>query len=413
VSRFSSETFLHLFGSRYAYILLVAGIIVMPIAITIAKVLLVLGVALRLLALVLSKELLSKKDFFYALPIAIFLLWHLVCVLYSPYSSDGIASVVVKLPLILYVIAFLGLRIESDMLLKCMKYISISLFVIFLYLLFKASFQYQKLQIGAVFFNESLARPIMHPGYLSYYYLMPTLFWMQRFFAHPNRRCFLYLIAVGLPLFMLISKVSYIVFFLFLIVLIVQGLRRRYYSLKQIVIGFAFFCAAAYLLISSTTIQNRFIEIGNAFKSDYSKVTAGHSTPARVLLWRIALGYIAKEPVWGYGTGAGRNVLDNHYVKHDMTSFHKYKLNSHNQYLHFLLDNGLVGLMIFVIAMIAYAKHFWQNRIYFGVAILFAWAAIFATDDMLEVQAGTMLFGFYIALAIAYANSKLAFANLK
>jgi O-antigen ligase len=124
----------------------------------------------------------------------------------------------------------------------------------------------------------------------------------------------------------------------------------------------------------SETLQTRFqLGFGEAMSyEDSEKLT---SIGTRVVFAENTLEIIKNKPVFGYGTGSFRTEYQN-LVK---TKYNDWRAtptsDPHNQYLYILVENGLVGLAIFIYLIVVIfrrAIHFGTYGI-IGASILSAW----------------------------------------
>lgn len=83
----------------------------------------------------------------------------------------------------------------------------------------------------------------------------------------------------------------------------------------------------------------------------YDGTSAYSSIGARLHMWNTAAGEIAKAPWWGYGAGSYPIVSERAF--NDATMCAVGCLHPHNQYLHIWLEHGLVGLLLFMAALVA------------------------------------------------------------
>ena len=70
----------------------------------------------------------------------------------------------------------------------------------------------------------------------------------------------------------------------------------------------------------------------------------------RLIIWSTAMNFILENPgnfILGYGTGSSNQLMDRLYQKNEMNWGFVQKNNTHNQYLNFLLNQGIFGLLLF------------------------------------------------------------------
>lgn len=134
-------------------------------------------------------------------------------------------------------------------------------------------------------------------------------------------------------------------------------------------------------------------------------------TNPRVYLWQEAWAAIQKRPWLGYGTGAEDAAL-HQYLREVEARFWNgsttYQLgdrtyNYHNAYLQRWAGQGILGLLS--LGLLFLSPHFWRAPApWRQVQVLFLLCAgiSFATESMLQRQAGVLFFSFMYALLFVY-----------
>jgi O-antigen ligase len=131
---------------------------------------------------------------------------------------------------------------------------------------------------------------------------------------------------------------------------------------------------------------------------------AGSSS--RDVIWPIYWDAIEKNPWFGRGIGSGTVLLPN---VEDLR-FQGFRA-AHNEYLRLLMDGGIVGLMIYVSALILWVRselRFMrrdESVLFLGFMVAFAVYSI--TDNTISAQATPVIF-FALALMIHLARQRMA-----
>lgn len=120
----------------------------------------------------------------------------------------------------------------------------------------------------------------------------------------------------------------------------------------------------------------------------------------RIEYWKTSFYLIGQKPLLGYGTGDLDIAFTNAYYDTHSKLEPEYRHRSHNQFLAITIAFGIVGLLVFLFALIyppLYLNKF-KNYYYF---IFFIVAVIsFLTEDTLETQAGATFFAYFSALLL-------------
>lgn len=117
--------------------------------------------------------------------------------------------------------------------------------------------------------------------------------------------------------------------------------RRRWLALVGVAL------AMALALASSPTLRQR-LQLGwqEARQSEQMEIT---SIGGRVNFWRITAQMALEKPLQGWGTGSYHTVWCQHATKEGWCHFGGW--HPHNQYLFFWVENGLPGLLLFVLLL--------------------------------------------------------------
>ena len=176
------------------------------------------------------------------------------------------------------------------------------------------------------------------------------------------------------------------------------------YALFSICMIILFLCGSYYLLTdkSKEIVIKRFTmkeEYKNKWEKEYLKKQsfAWKLTSGRTQIWGKTIKLIKKKPVYGYGYGADSN---------------KFKLSTHSDPLKWLLNNGAIGFILYLIVYIQIYRHVFYNysttkelenkRIYIGYLTGFMGYTIAMIGvNMYEPR---YIFWIYTALIYSYTN---------
>ncbi|MBL6987958.1 MAG: O-antigen ligase family protein [Methylobacter sp.] len=107
--------------------------------------------------------------------------------------------------------------------------------------------------------------------------------------------------------------------------------------------------AAALLLLvlTSSTLQER-IKLGLKEKTNYQTSESVTSIGVRVIYAQNTMELIQKKPLLGYGTSSFKNIYSPYVAAKYQDWRGEVTTDPHNQYLFIWLENGLIGLLIFL-----------------------------------------------------------------
>lgn len=128
------------------------------------------------------------------------------------------------------------------------------------------------------------------------------------------------------------------------------------------------------------------------------------SNQARVLTWNASLSVIATKPIFGYGIGDGKHRLTQEQYYKGYTGIAKSELNSHNQFLTFGINMGIIGLLAY---LLLYVSLFWsayrhKSGILFFLGLILLLNSL--VESTFELQVGIFYFSalilFYYKIGI-------------
>lgn len=161
----------------------------------------------------------------------------------------------------------------------------------------------------------------------------------------------------------------------------------------------------------NNTIKSRFQEvIMNTTSSENSKKIRS-STSVRKKIWKTSFELIKKKWLFGYGIGIGKKKLENQYEKEGFIYLHQKKYNTHNQYLQFFIDHGIVGLFILIFFTFGMIIISLRQKKYIYTLFLVIIIINFMTESVLETQSGVIFFAFFNTIFFydCFNNKNLAF----
>ena len=163
---------------------------------------------------------------------------------------------------------------------------------------------------------------------------------------------------------------------------------------------------ANYIFANNSSLYPRIYEvIWEIDVFNKTKDANGHSLTQRYMYYKISIDLI-QEYFWlGVGTGDTRTTYDKYYLTHESGLQPRFQHESHNQFMRFLLEFGIVGFAILMFAFIypAFSEKKW-NDFYF-LTIFIITALSFLNEDAIESQVGTMMTALFFTLFLFGSNS--------
>jgi O-antigen ligase len=133
-------------------------------------------------------------------------------------------------------------------------------------------------------------------------------------------------------------------------------------------------------LATSTTVRER-VELGIHEAMGSDSMATLTSIGGRVNFWRKTLEFISEKPVQGWGTGNYHSTWCSRVTEQGWCWFGGW--HPHNQYLFFWMENGLPGLLLYLLLVSSTA---WAARRAAPVdrPLLWGFAAIFAVNSLIN-----------------------------
>lgn len=123
----------------------------------------------------------------------------------------------------------------------------------------------------------------------------------------------------------------------------------------------------------------------------------------RFYYWGAAFEIIESNPVFGVGAGDIKTEFNRFFESNKTKIGEGYRYTTHNQYLTYFVSAGIIGFILFIIAV------FYPLSVYIKRNYILSFAQLillisFIAEDTLETQPGVTMYVFFIALGIALFN---------
>jgi O-antigen ligase len=144
----------------------------------------------------------------------------------------------------------------------------------------------------------------------------------------------------------------------------------------------------------------------NELKADLSKPVAAESVEPRRARWNVALELIKISPVIGHGSGSETGLLHEAFYQKKYYNSFLNNLNAHNQYLSFLLQSGIIGLIVYLFTLVYGFKFALSNKdlLFFTFMVLLAIVSL--SEDYLSVDKGVFFYAVFISF-FSLTNPKI------
>jgi len=343
----------------------------------------------------------------------IFFLWQLAGLLFSDSVSIGFERLFKRLSFLLFplVLFYPGRKIIENI------YLILRLFVIctFIYIVYcfgnalhnsliilthKWIFNPHPLEYDYEnYFYGARLSSLVHPSYLAMYIVISVLISFESFFNNSvslfRKTLWLLIILVFLATLYLLSSRAGILAG----IIIVPGylLFKFYTRFSKWFILVVLVCLTGLFVIIAETNQRIYLSVMGISKAELNKTL---EKDERLLIWRSAIGVIKKNIVMGVGTGDASDELKKEFKNRGYINGFYDNLNAHNQFLEVLLENGLIGIILFL-TILGYMSYIAisQKNILSGLFIIMMFI-FFMFETVLNRLAGITFFALFSFLLI-------------
>jgi O-antigen ligase len=323
---------------------------------------------------------------------------------YSVSFSDSFSVVTRQLAILIFPILLtvttLNLKIYRSRLLTGLVF-SGTLTILYLYsnALYLIWYNHLPLQyiFSRAFVNHNFSLPInMHATYLSMLLVLSIVFSLQQLVKSNSRPSGLFYFVCSLiqlaGVIQLGSKSVIAALFITLVVgfpLFVVKKTHRHVFLFRTLLATA---SLAIFILSFRVFRERYLL---TLKNDLYENRGIVEENGRFDRWSTAFELIRRAPVIGTGSGSEVPLLRNLYYEKKMYVSYLFSLNAHNQYLSFLINSGIAGLLVYL-ATIGWGL--WQSIIKRDI-LLFSFillvAVVSLSEDLLDVNKGIFFYAFF------------------
>ena len=344
-----------------------------------------------------------------------FYLLYCIGMFYSTDLKEGFRDLIIKLPLILLPIAVCLLPkriITKKRLWRLFLAFALGLVVMQVYLLIMAlsnAFSVEGFKVYKILY-VNLAQKY-HPTYLSLFtsfaflfsYLLPL-----KYIVKSTKKAFslklIFMLWLSLYNVLLSSRIGIIAMFLAFIVIIFNEIAIR----KRFINTLAYLFVSLFFVFCSFAVNNinkRFEdEVTNTQIKKNKDKKLNNGVSQRSFIYKNAGELIAKNLVFGAGTGDVNNVVQEFYLEKGV-NFKTY-LNPHNQFIQIAVAIGVVGLIFFILMLLLFSWSFWNKG---GLIFLFSIGMLcvyMMTESIIERQQGVHFVAFYLMWLSAFKTIK-------
>jgi O-antigen ligase len=404
----------------YSYLVALISLIILPIHVKYIPPFMILWGICRLVesqSLVKSHRKLSTP---FKILFALFIfyyLWQAVGLIYTTDTKMGLSNLFGRLSLVLFplVLIFPGEMIKNNVKIL-IRVFAVSTFLFMLYCFGYAFYKSTHFQYGLWTFNShpvenywlshfysSELTISQHPSYVAMYVLLSVFICFESYFDYvlKFKQRILWL-ALGLILlitqYFLSSRAGIIICLIlipsYFIVKLKQLGKRKYAWIWILLI----IIALLPLIAKNQRVDYLY---GRLFKE---QVGYDRKEDPRFIIWKSAFEIARKNILVGVGIGDVRTELSSEYKRIGEEKMATERFNAHNQFLEVLVENGIIGLVLFVsIFIFMFYIAFSGNNLLYTMFILMIFM-FFLFETVLYRLAGVTFFPLFTFLLL-YTNT--------
>jgi O-antigen ligase len=405
----------------FSYTVILFSLIILPIHVKYLPPFMILMVIFRILEGNFRTDQLMKLETPLKLLFGLFILYYLWQVAGLIYTSDikmGLSNLFGRLSLIIFPVVLIlpGEMIKSKIK-TLIRVFAISTFVFILFCFLYAFYKSVHLQNGIWSFNPHPDQYdwlnyfystdltfSQHPTYISMYVLISSFICFESYFdlsVRFLRRIFWLILGILLSIsqYFLSSRAGIltclILIPLYLIVKFKQYGKRKYAWIWIVLV----FISILPFIVKNQRVDY-FLGRFSQNQTDYVR-----KEDPRIKIWKSSFEVARKHMFLGVGIGDVRTQLSLEYTRIGEDQMARIKYNAHNQFLEVLVENGIIGLLIFVSIFLCMICLAWKdsNLLYFMFILISFMFFLFET--VLYRLAGVSFFAFFSFLLI-YSNQR-------
>jgi O-antigen ligase len=332
----------------------------------------------------------------------------IIATIYTINPHAAFTEWTLRIPLLLFPVVFLlnGLDLKKyreNLLLGFSLVCAATVFYLFAVVLFTIRFYHMPLKamFGEGFTNHNFAGPInIHATFFSFQLLIAVVYLLSVLIRGGVSRS-LKIVCIISSVFLIggiiqlssksILAILFVIVNVILPLYLLKGRQRRRYMLAGLVATMLGITG----ILSISTFRTRYVTL---LKQDIvTDKTIPHNSDSRIERWRVAAARIKEKPLLGYGSGSEIGLLKDDFYDAKMYSSFLKGLNSHNQYISFLLKSGVWGLAVYLLTLFYGFKMALKKNDVLLISFMLIIAVVSLAENVLDVDKGVMFYSFFFS----------------
>lgn len=333
------------------------------------------------------------KALFLSLP---FFISAIGCI-YSDNKINGLKYLISNIPFLLFPITFLYYQLDKKKIEWLLNYfiLSVLLFTVFGFL---KAFWFFNNNLGEFYFYDKFAFLLnKHSTYFSLLIVLSIVILFNNCIEKNKLRLkevFGFIVFI-IALYMLSVRISFIALIFGITILLFFKTSKRVFFYSTIIIAFLIS-----IVFISPNMQKRF----QKSNFDNGKI---EDISFRLKHWEAVIETVKDESLFfGIGTKGDNKLLIENYKKRGLTAAYEKGYNAHNQFLEFFLNQGLLGLFIFLTGTLMILKYYIEESNYIGVSFFSVFIVFMLTESILMRHSGIISFILFLSITLFYNFEK-------
>lgn len=332
----------------------------------------------------------------------------IIATIYTINPKAAFTEWTLRIPLLLFPVVFLlnGLdwrKYRENLLMGFSMVCAATVFYLFSVVLITIRFYHMPLKaiFGEGFTNHNFAGPLkIHATFFSFQLVIALVYLLSVLIKGVTTRSLrnIYIISCLILVCGMVQLSSKSILFILFVAVnailpwyLLKGRQRRRYILTGLLVT----VTAIAGILSISTFRDRYVTL---LKEDVSTdKTIPRNSDSRFERWRVAAARIKDRPLLGYGSGSEVGLLRDDFYNAKMYSSYLKGLNSHNQYISFVLKSGIWGLVIYVLTLVYGIKMAFKRKDVLFISFMLIIAVVSASENLLDVDKGVMFYSFFFS----------------
>jgi O-antigen ligase len=296
-----------------------------------------------------------------------------------------------KIPFLIFPLTLFSVKLQNKTVPFITKQFSIGVFVASLLALMKVVY-FKVNSLGDYYYYDKLSILLnKHTTYFALFVVLSILIVIhQLIYKKINKKVSIALLILFVPLiYMLSVRISILALLVGLLTLLVYHLKRKY--IVGLLVSLPIIFGSIYF---TPNFQKR-------FEKSTTENTEINDIDYRKLHWESVLETISQNSLLvGNGTGSNRDFLYNKYKENKLTAAYEDEYNAHNQFLEIFLNQGLIGISLFLLLITFLICSFIKSKNSLALSVLAAIIIFMFTESILERHSGVIVFALFMSLFI-------------